>query len=123
MNTYGFHVFLFRVFIDADTVAHHVYRPGSVVLDQIAQEFGSDLLLPVVVVEKDENDTKQEQSNSDAPSSSTSVMMMLDRTKLGSIVFADPQAMTVGQEKTSTRKGKCFKSCVTHPRRGLVQNT
>ncbi len=95
------------IYADADTVAHHVYRPGSVVLDQIAQEFGSHLLIPVV--EDASGDAKPDPLISAAgtlPTSSST--MMLDRKKLGSIVFADPQAMTVGEESNMCVRENCF---------------
>mmetsp|Transcript_11903 Transcript_11903/g.16899 ORF Transcript_11903/g.16899 Transcript_11903/m.16899 type:complete len:279 (-) Transcript_11903:1531-2367(-) len=53
--------------IDADTTAHVVYEPGSKALEEIAELFGSDILL--------ENG-------------------QIDRKKLGSIVFADKAAMS-----------------------------
>ena len=52
--------------IDSDSIAHTVYEPDSAALKEIVHEFGSDLLL---------------------------VSGEIDRKKLGSIVFADINAM------------------------------
>ena len=52
--------------IDSDSIAHTVYEPNSSALNDIVNEFGSDLLL---------------------------VSGEIDRKKLGSIVFADNNAM------------------------------
>lgn len=102
--------FFFRCYSqDADTVAHEVYRPGSVVLDQIAQAFGSHLLIPIpdgesalavpattttTTIHNHDDDTN---NNSSGSSSLNNKCMMLDRKKLGSIVFADAQAMSVSK--------------------------
>jgi len=51
--------------VQADLVGHEVYRPGTAVWDEVVAAFGRDVLTP-----------KQE----------------IDRRKLGSIVFADPEA-------------------------------
>jgi dephospho-CoA kinase len=53
--------------IDSDSLAHSVYEPGSLAIQDVIAEFGDDLL-------NLENGT-------------------IDRKKLGSIVFADPSAM------------------------------
>lgn len=53
--------------IDADSIAHTVYRPGSQALKEIAEEFGSSLI----------QDDGQ-----------------IDRQQLGGIVFTDPAAMS-----------------------------
>jgi dephospho-CoA kinase len=55
--------------LDADSIAHSVYSPGSQAVRDIAAEFGSNILQP----------------NGDE----------IDRKKLGSIVFADRSAMAV----------------------------
>lgn len=52
--------------LEADSMAHAVYKPGSEALDKIAQEFGSHIL------EKDGN---------------------VNRKELGAIVFSDPSKM------------------------------
>jgi dephospho-CoA kinase len=52
--------------IDTDTIAHSVYEPNSTVIQDVVAEFGLDLVLPNGA---------------------------LDRKKLGSIVFADINAM------------------------------
>jgi dephospho-CoA kinase len=53
------------VVVSADLVGHEVYRPGTPVWDEVVAAFGRDVLT-----------TEQE----------------IDRRKLGSIVFADPEA-------------------------------
>jgi len=53
--------------IDADKLAHVVYEPGSKALDEIAEEFGKDVL--------DDN-------------------AQIDRKKLGAIVFSDANSMS-----------------------------
>ena len=58
----------FWFYKDADVIAHSVYSPGSQAVQEIAREFGSDILQDGAVV---------------------------DRKKLGAIVFSDRQAMTV----------------------------
>lgn len=52
--------------VDADTVAHEVYAPGTDTVDRIRQEFGGGVVLPDGSV---------------------------DRKALGAIVFADPAAL------------------------------
>lgn len=54
--------------LDADKLAHVVYEPGSRALEEIAEEFGKDIL----------DDSQQ-----------------VDRKKLGAIVFNDAEAMSV----------------------------
>jgi dephospho-CoA kinase len=60
--------------LDADSIAHSVYSPGSQAVRDIVAEFGSHILQPNV----DE----------------------IDRKKLGSIVFADRSAMAVSSFQT-----------------------
>ena len=60
--------------IDADKLAHCVYEPGSQSLQEIVAEFGNDIL----------------QSNDSADEEAAEI----DRQKLGSIVFSDPNAMS-----------------------------
>lgn len=55
--------------VDADKLAHSVYEPGSVALDEIAREFGKDVL-------EDSDDAQ------------------VDRKKLGAIVFNDAESMS-----------------------------
>jgi hypothetical protein len=59
--------------IDADKLAHAVYEPGSLALEEIVDEFGTDILL------HDDNGGKK----------------MIDRKKLGAIVFKDAKSMSV----------------------------
>ena len=54
--------------LDADTIAHSVYSPGSQAVEDIRAEFGDDIVLEGNVI---------------------------DRKKLGSIVFANRDAMSV----------------------------
>lgn len=61
---------------DADKVAHAVYSPGSQAVNDIVNEFGSDVL----VQQQEEKEKEQAE---------------IDRKKLGSIVFADRSAMSV----------------------------
>ena len=56
--------------VDADSIAHTVYEPGSRAVDDVVKAFGSQVLL--------ENSCPDE----------------IDRKKLGAIVFSDRQAMT-----------------------------
>lgn len=56
--------------LDADSMAHSVYAPGSQAVKDVVAEFGSNIL-----VEKDES------------------RMEIDRKKLGTVVFADRSAM------------------------------
>lgn len=62
--------------IDADKLAHVVYEPGSLALKEIIHEFGDDILL---ANDSDDSRTK----------------WMIDRKKLGAIVFQDPKSMSV----------------------------
>ena len=62
--------------IDADKLAHVVYEPGSLALKKIIHEFGDDILLS-----NDSDDSKKK--------------WMIDRKKLGAIVFQDPKSMSV----------------------------
>ena len=59
--------------IDADSIAHSVYAPGSQTVKDVVANFGEDIL-----VQHDDDDT--------AP-------MEIDRKKLGAIVFAERSAM------------------------------
>jgi hypothetical protein len=59
--------------IDADKLAHAVYEPGSLALEEIVDEFGTDILL------HDDTGGKK----------------MIDRKKLGAIVFKDAKSMSV----------------------------
>ena len=68
-------------------------------LEQIAKEFGSHLLIPVAVVEDSPLSTtnaKSDKEQQDANGDDSPPLFMLDRKALGSIVFADAQAMSVG---------------------------
>ena len=56
--------------LDADSLAHSVYSPGSQAVKDIIAEFGKEILL----------DADKEE---------------IDRKKLGAIVFSDPSAMSV----------------------------
>ena len=58
----------FIFMLDADTIAHSVYSPGSQAVEDIRAEFGDDIVLEGNVI---------------------------DRKKLGSIVFANRDAMSV----------------------------
>ena len=58
--------------IDADHVAHELMAPGTAIWQAVVEEFGPDVL----------GEGGQGQSDS-----------VIDRTKLGDIVFADPQAL------------------------------
>jgi len=57
--------------IDADLLAHEVYEPGSKALEEIAMEFGKDIL--------------EDDSIANA---------QIDRKKLGAIVFSDAESMS-----------------------------
>lgn len=59
---------LFAPRVDTDSLAHTIYRPGSAVVQEIIQVFGTDIVLPGTVDD-------------------------IDRKRLGGIVFADPNAM------------------------------
>jgi dephospho-CoA kinase len=62
------------VHLDADSLAHSVYSPGSQAVQDIAAEFGSGVL-----VEKEEG------------------TLEIDRKKLGAVVFADRKDMAVSR--------------------------
>lgn len=62
-----------QYFVEADSIAHTVYQPGSQAIYDVVEKFGSDILLP--------GKPKGEEE--------------IDRKKLGAIVFSDPSAMSV----------------------------
>jgi dephospho-CoA kinase len=59
--------------IEADSIAHGVYKPGSQAVKDVVDRFGSDVLV------QDKPEGEEE----------------IDRKKLGAIVFSDPTAMSV----------------------------
>ena len=65
--------------IDADKLAHQVYEPGSAALDEIIDEFGTDILF--------ENHGEEEEDSGRN--------RIIDRKKLGAIVFNDAKSMSV----------------------------
>ncbi len=65
--------------IDTDSLAHGVYSPGSKAIDEIEEEFGSD----VVEISEIEND------------GATSSSKTVNRKNLGAIVFSDRSKMAV----------------------------
>jgi dephospho-CoA kinase len=71
--------------LDADSIAHSVYAPGSQAMQDIVSEFGSSILIKSSQYDNDHND--------DYTSSSSHLRMEIDRKKLGAVVFADPTAM------------------------------
>mmetsp|Transcript_53758 Transcript_53758/g.60053 ORF Transcript_53758/g.60053 Transcript_53758/m.60053 type:complete len:310 (+) Transcript_53758:59-988(+) len=64
--------------IDADSIAHSIYAPGSQAIRDVVATFGNDILLR-------QDDGKEEKDI--AP-------IEIDRKKLGEIVFAEQSAMT-----------------------------
>lgn len=78
------------VHLDADSLAHSVYSPGSQAVKEIAAEFGSEVLV-------------QQQD-----------ILEIDRKKLGAIVFSDRKDMAVSicsRSRSSSMEGsaiQCF---------------
>jgi hypothetical protein len=72
--------------LDADSIAHTVYRPGSQAVRDIVEEFGRDILLlpPRQARDHTKNDDTEKENKDE-----------IDRKKLGAIVFADRSAMSV----------------------------
>ncbi|KAL3910435.1 MAG: hypothetical protein SGILL_007691 [Bacillariaceae sp.] len=71
--------------IDADTLAHSVYAPGSQAVQDIVNEFGSKVVLLL--------DNKDDDKNADDAVAAAPDRMEIDRKQLGNIVFADRNAM------------------------------
>lgn len=68
--------------IDADKLAHQVYEPGSAALNEIIDEFGTDILV-------ENHDDNNEEDNDSGRN------RIIDRKKLGNIVFNDAKSMSV----------------------------
>jgi dephospho-CoA kinase len=75
--------------VDADSIAHSVYAPGSQAIQDVVSEFGSTILIG-----KNNNTAEDEKTSSNRCGGTSSSSMEIDRKKLGAIVFADPAAMT-----------------------------
>jgi len=83
------------VHLDADSLAHSVYQPGSPAVYDIISVFGSDILL--------------ETPTPTSSSSTTTSLPEIDRKKLGAIVFSNRMEMAVSS---------CFFTIwLSHPRK------
>lgn len=69
--------------IDADKLAHQVYEPGSAALDEIIDEFGTDVLF------------ENHGEGNEAADDDSGRNRIIDRKKLGTIVFNDAKSMSV----------------------------
>jgi dephospho-CoA kinase len=71
--------------LDADSLAHAVYAPGSQVIKEIVGVFGDDVLVVPTDVDKDDEG---------GANAATPPLPTIDRKKLGAIVFSDPSEMS-----------------------------
>jgi dephospho-CoA kinase len=69
--------------LDADSIAHSVYSPGSQAIQDVVSEFGSKILI------ENNNNNKDIASSGRCNSSG----MEIDPKKLGAVVFDDPNAV------------------------------
>jgi dephospho-CoA kinase len=74
--------------IDADMLAHAVYRPGSKASEEIISEFGRDVVLP----------RQHCQISATSDDEEEEYIVEIDRKKLGSIVFSNAAAMSKLEE-------------------------
>ena len=101
--------------IDADSVAHSIYTPGSQAVLNVVDAFGKDIL-----VQQDDGE-----EDSTAP-------MEIDRKKLGEIVFAERSAMakleaivwphvkTLITDEIDIQRQKWTKECIASNKRPIV---
>ncbi|KAG7362194.1 dephospho-CoA kinase [Nitzschia inconspicua] len=73
--------------LDADSLAHSVYAPGSQAVQDIVSEFGSDILV------NSNNNNNNDDDDDDHSDNNNESNIEIDRKKLGAVVFADRSAM------------------------------
>mmetsp|Transcript_1431 Transcript_1431/g.3169 ORF Transcript_1431/g.3169 Transcript_1431/m.3169 type:complete len:371 (+) Transcript_1431:129-1241(+) len=78
--------------LDADSLAHAVYSPGSKLIDEIVDEFGDQVL--VAPDEDDDGKSGGDNNSGTTDTTAPSSLPTIDRKKLGAIVFADPAQMS-----------------------------